>query len=133
MILIVEDHADTRYALVKLLTKDGHEPIGVASGEQALLFLETSQRPSLILLDFHLPGMDGLEVLTRIRADPRTADVPVVFYSAADAGAVRGRAIAAGARPYICKGSMDWLQWIAILEPYAGKLAKVAPPPPPAS
>jgi two-component system chemotaxis sensor kinase CheA len=115
MILIVEDHADTRVAMVKLAKRAGYDAIGVGDGEQALVFLRTT-RPRLIILDYHLPGVDGLEVLARVRADPRIADVPVVFYTATEPSLARERAMAAGATAYIRKGSMEWLDVLAEIQ-----------------
>src|SRR4051812_24314113 len=117
MILIVEDHADARQALVKLIKRVGHDVIGVADGAQALLFLQTTL-PQLIILDYDMPNVDGLEVLHQLRADPRTAAVPVVFFTAASSGLMRATALAAGAQEYIRKGSMDWMQIVACIERY---------------
>jgi CheY-like chemotaxis protein len=117
MILIVEDHADARQALVKLIKRVGHEVIGVADGAQALLFVRTTL-PELIILDYDMPIVDGLEVLRQLRAEPRTANVPVVFFTAASSGLMREQAMAAGAQEYIRKGSMDWMQIVACIERY---------------
>jgi two-component system response regulator len=84
-ILLVEDNPDDVLFTVRAFEKNKmHNDVVVAvDGEQALEFLlpETGQpglRPALILLDVKLPKVDGLEVLRRIRQDPRTAALPVV-------------------------------------------------------
>ena len=59
--------------------------------------------PQLILLDMHLPRVDGLEVLAQLRAHERTRQVPVLIYSGADAEAVEAEVIRHGADGYVCK------------------------------
>ena len=104
LLLIVDDHTDTRSALVRLLKMTGHDCVGVENGRQALLFMETSL-PSLVILDGMMPDMDGLEVLRRMQADVRLVKVPVLFYSA-DASARRiEQVMKSGAREFIVKGT----------------------------
>src|SRR5687767_12792727 len=76
MILIVDDHPDTCGFLVRLLGKRGYAATCAASGEAALAAL-AGVRPSLIVLDYMMPGMSGLDVLRRIRSDAALAAVPV--------------------------------------------------------
>jgi len=106
MILVVDDHGDTREALVRLLKLEGYLGIGVTCGGEALLFLQTHV-PTLVLLDFNMPDMDGLSVLAEIRRSPRLAEVPVIMFSASS-GDLRERAMAAGASAYVVKASLDW-------------------------
>jgi diguanylate cyclase (GGDEF)-like protein len=77
-ILIVDDVEDNVEILEDLLTFDGHNVQSVRSGEAALKRVRES-RPDLILLDILMPGMDGFEVCTRLKADESTRDIPVVF------------------------------------------------------
>lgn len=81
-VLCVEDDPDIR-ALVELAlgTVGGMRVTGCASGREAL-GLAAELRPDLVLLDVMMPEMDGIETLRRLRADPRTADLPVVFVTA---------------------------------------------------
>ncbi|GAB4114819.1 MAG: hypothetical protein Fur0014_17310 [Rubrivivax sp.] len=67
------------------------------------LALAAAQPPDLILLDLHLPEMDGFEVLRRLRADPRTRAIPVVAVSAHAMGADLARGRAAGFDDYLTK------------------------------
>ena len=72
-------------------------------------------RPELVLLDLHLPDLDGEAVLRRLLADPDTAEVPVVVVSAdADPGQVQ-RALAAGAREYLTK-PLDVARFRAVVD-----------------
>lgn len=115
MILIVEDERDTRVALVRMIQLRGREVIGVANGAEALMFMATAL-PELVVLDYRMPGVDGMEVLRRMRAEPRTAGVPVVFFSAEESGLLREEAMSAGAQDYIRKGSMHWEDVLACIE-----------------
>ena len=106
MILVVDDYADWRTALVKMLQGAGYEAAGVESGEEAMAWMR-NRIPRLVILDYSMPGLNGLEVLSRIRGDEALCDVPVVMASAYD-GLVEAVALSAGANGYIVKGSMDW-------------------------
>ena len=123
MILVVDDHDDTRYVLIKLLNASGYEALGVRDGGQALLFLET-HRPKLMILDCHMPCLDGFAVLRAVRSDAALAGLPVIMFSA-DAAA-RPQAMRLGAQGFILKGSLDWAVVSAEVERHAGKAAPKA-------
>ena len=72
-------------------------------------------RPSLILLDMHLPDIDGLELLRHLQADPETAEIPVIVVSADANGARIDEAIAAGATHYLTK-PVNVAQFLAALD-----------------
>lgn len=101
-ILIVDD-APENLALLSDLLLPLHSVRAAASGERALRAAHGTPRPDLILLDVMMPGMDGYEVLARLRADPATADIPVVFVTAMDAAEDEERGLALGAVDYITK------------------------------
>ena len=107
MILVTEDHAETRHALVRLLTYNGLEPVGVEDGRQAMMLLR-EHTPRLGLLDYAMPGMNGFDVLRAMRSEPRLRDVPVLIFSAYDSDALRGEALRLGARGYVVKGAIGW-------------------------
>ncbi|MFC7595404.1 GAF domain-containing protein [Terrabacter sp. GCM10028922] len=98
-VVVIED--DPRSAeLVDLhLRAAGLRAIGAATGEQGLELVR-SERPVAVVLDIHLPGMNGWEVLTALKTDPTTADVPVVVVSVEPE---RGRGFALGATEYLVK------------------------------
>ena len=77
-VLIVDDEASARELLQRHLTKEGFRVSTATSGAQALEMLKT-ERPSAVLLDVMLPGMDGWHVLKAIRENPATADIPVIM------------------------------------------------------
>lgn len=79
-VLIVEDDAQSRGALARLLVHAGYAVETARNGHEALATLERL-RPALLLLDLMMPGMDGVEVLNRIRANPDHRDLPVIVLS----------------------------------------------------
>jgi CheY-like chemotaxis protein len=79
-VLIVDDDADIVMMLVQVL-QDEHYEVRAASGEEALA-IASADPPDVILLDIMMPGMDGVEVCRRLRANPRTASIPVIAMSA---------------------------------------------------
>ena len=129
MILVVDDHDDTRYVLIKLLNASGYEALGVCDGAQALLFLKT-HRPKLMILDCHMPCLNGFDVLRAIRSDAALADLPVLMFSA-DAAA-EGRALQHGAQGFIVKGSLDWAKVLATVEEWTQRPADQSRPAAPA-
>ena len=96
MILLVEDHPQLGRAMRQMLEAEGHDVTLAVSGEQALAFLETA-RPELVLLDVSLPGISGLDVLRRVRADPNLRDLPVIVDTASPLPEVEAEVSRAGA------------------------------------
>ncbi|HXG40143.1 MAG TPA: HD domain-containing phosphohydrolase [Candidatus Limnocylindrales bacterium] len=78
-ILVVEDDIANRVLLQRLLERDGYEVVAAVSEGHAALRVIANERPDLVLLDIGLPGLDGLEVCRRLRADRRTATLPVIL------------------------------------------------------
>ena len=73
------------------------------SGPEALTRLETGERPSLILLDVMMPGMDGYQICRWLKADPDTREIPVIFITAANDMESETNALLVGAADFICK------------------------------
>ncbi len=101
-VLIVDDTAENIQVLMGTL-KDQYAIVAAINGEKALKMAATEPRPDLILLDIMMPGMDGFEVCTRLKADPETRDIPVIFLSALDDTANKIKGFATGAVDYISK------------------------------
>lgn len=81
-ILIVDDVPDNLNVLGAVLERAGYLVTVSLDGPGALRLAQRAPAPDLILLDVMMPGMDGHEVLARLRADPATASIPVLFVTA---------------------------------------------------
>jgi len=101
-VLIVDDEPINVKILVDLL-RESYALIVAKDGPQALARLQGDVLPDLVLLDVMMPGMDGLEVCRRIKDDPRTADVPVIFITALGQSHDEASGFARGAVDYITK------------------------------
>jgi two-component system chemotaxis response regulator CheY len=82
-VLVVDDDDDLRETIRDVLHDEGYTTAGAANGAEALGYLGTSPRPSLILLDLSMPVMDGIAFLEVRKADPRLAAISVIVFSAA--------------------------------------------------
>jgi sigma-B regulation protein RsbU (phosphoserine phosphatase) len=102
-ILLVDDHAANLQMLFQLLEKSVGCKLLVAKSGEAALTIAGKQLPDLILLDIMMPGIDGYEVCRRLKADPRTERVPVIFLSALDDTADKVKGLQLGAVDYISK------------------------------
>jgi two-component system phosphate regulon response regulator PhoB len=101
-VLIVEDEEDIRELVSYLLLKEGYQVAAVASGEEALA-LAQAQTPDLILLDVMLPGIDGMAVCQKLRADAKTAEVAVMMLTAKSEESDMVRGLNLGATDYVTK------------------------------
>ncbi len=99
---IVDDTPENIQVLMETL-KDQYAIVAAINGEKALKMAVAEPRPDLILLDIMMPGMDGFEVCSRLKADPETRDIPVIFLSALDDTANKVKGFTAGAVDYICE------------------------------
>ncbi len=102
MIFCVEDDAGIRNMMVYTLQSVGYEVTGVSSGDQLFLALATVT-PKLILLDIMLPGMDGLQILKKLRERPATAKVPVIMATAKGSEYDKVTGLDLGADDYLSK------------------------------
>lgn len=100
-ILLVEDQADLRRAVIELLRLDGHDVTAVSDGQGALAALRKEPAPCLVLLDLQLPDMAGREVRARQLQDPALAAIPTVALSGH--GGIAQQARAMGMVDYLTK------------------------------
>jgi PleD family two-component response regulator len=100
-LLVVDDQPLNIQALYQTFTAD-HQVFMATSGEQALVQC-ASRLPDLVLLDVMMPGMDGFEVCRRLKADPATCDIPVIFVTAHDDEAAETLGLEVGAVDFIAK------------------------------
>ena len=99
-IALVEDDSSIRAMLEYYFKSLGHEIAAFESGED---FFAASPKADLALLDVMLPGMDGLEILRRLRADPETAKLPIIMLTARQSEMDKVAGLDAGADDYITK------------------------------
>jgi len=104
-IAVIEDNADNRLLLRALLDEQFHI-VEYETGPDALAGLH-SAGAALVLLDISLPGMDGVDVLARLRDDPRTAGLPVVALTAHAMAGDRETYLRAGFDDYVTKPIVD--------------------------
>jgi CheY-like chemotaxis protein len=83
-LLVVDDDDDIREATRALMERHGWDVVAVGSGADALAYL-AYEVPELVLLDLHMDDMNGWEVITMVRSDPRLANVKVVVVTGSDA------------------------------------------------
>ncbi|MEK7542115.1 MAG: response regulator [Patescibacteria group bacterium] len=79
-ILLIEDDKFLRELIIQKLGKEGYEVTEAPEGEEGLLKMK-KEKPDLVLLDLILPGIDGFEVLSRMKKDPNLASIPVIILS----------------------------------------------------
>jgi CheY-like chemotaxis protein/nitrogen-specific signal transduction histidine kinase len=101
-LLVVDDVTDNLDVLVELLGDD-YQVRAANSGERALKILDSGKIPDLILLDVMMPEMDGFEVCRRIKANPATADIPVIFLTAMSDTTDVTKGFAIGAVDFVTK------------------------------
>jgi CheY-like chemotaxis protein len=138
-ILLVEDDPDDEALTVRALTKShvGNAVVVARDGVEAITHLlgtpeapEGGPLPALVLLDLKLPKLDGLEVLQRLRAAPRTRHLPVVVLTSSKEDRDLTAAYELGVNSYVCK-PVDFLEfveavrqvglyWLVVNEPAPG-------------
>ncbi|MFN2629121.1 MAG: response regulator [Gaiellaceae bacterium] len=102
VILIVEDNARNLKLARDILNHSGYRTLEAQNAEDGLA-LARAERPQLVLMDVQLPGIDGVEALNRLRADPLTANIPVVALTAFAMKDDRDRFLAIGFDAYLEK------------------------------
>jgi formate hydrogenlyase transcriptional activator len=101
-LLVVDDDLSARQTMEAFLTREGYEVRCAPNGQMALMFAEKDP-PELILLDVRLPDTDGFQVCRRLKEDPQTGNIPVIFISGLDEVVDKMKGFAAGGVDYITK------------------------------
>jgi two-component system, sensor histidine kinase and response regulator len=101
-LLVVDDIAANRELLLEILALEGYSAVTASSGAEALR-LVAKEDPELMLLDVNMPGMDGLEVCRRLRANPETRSLPIILVTALAEREQRLAGVEAGANDYLTK------------------------------
>jgi signal transduction histidine kinase/CheY-like chemotaxis protein len=112
-VLVIDDDLTVHDLLSRFLNKEGLRMVAARSGEEGIR-LARELRPAVITLDVLMPGMDGWAVLTALKADPASADIPVIMLSIVDE---KQMGYSLGASDYLTK-PLDWERLADVLEKY---------------
>ena len=102
LVLIVDD-TPTNVGVISGVLKGAYRTKVATNGEKALVLASAAEKPDLILLDVMMPGMDGYEVCRRLKANPVTRDIPVIFLTAKTDAIDEENGFEVGAVDYIHK------------------------------
>jgi len=102
LILIVDDNPTNLKLVTYLVKSHGHEVVTASDAETALATI-AARHPTVILMDLQLPGIDGLELTRRLKADPTTRSIPIVALTAYAMKGDQEKALAAGCDDYVTK------------------------------
>jgi DNA-binding response OmpR family regulator len=117
-ILIVDDDAMVSHPLTIGLKEAGYEVAQLATGEAALSFA-TAQHPAVIMLDYSLPDINGIEVLRQLRNDMWGKTVPVIFATNTYEVDVMNTVMELGVRDYVLKADMNLDEIVKLVGGYA--------------
>ena len=106
LVLVVDDESEARQLMREVLDSSGYTPLLAASGAEALAILQ-EQPVGAAVLDLAMPGMNGFEVIDRMRSDPRMADIPILVLTGIDLSAADSAALRRTTRAIFLK-SRDW-------------------------
>ena len=118
-VLVVEDNDMNMQLVEYLLEEGGYEIVKASSGEEALSITRDGEAsaPDIILMDIHLPGMDGLSVVREIKSDARMRGVPILALTAHAMRGDKDRFLEAGCDGYISK-PIDVKTFLSSIEQY---------------
>ena len=118
-VLVVEDNDMNMQLVEYLLEEGGYDIVKATSGEEALAITrnEAAPAPDLILMDIHLPGMDGLSVVRQMKTDSRTQRIPILALTAHAMRGDKDRFLDAGCDGYISK-PIDVKTFLSSIEQY---------------
>jgi DNA-binding response OmpR family regulator len=119
-VLLIEDDPRVRQLYELVLTMEEYDVIVAVNGEEGLAKAKEDM-PDLIFLDLRIPKISGLDLLSMLRNDPKTADIPVVILSNYDDEATISKGLELGAREYIIKSRITPKDLPTKVEEYTGK------------
>lgn len=125
-ILVVEDDLESLKLIGLMLQSRGYQVLAALNGPQALQ-KATTEAPDLVLLDVMMPGMDGYEVARRLRADPRTAHLPIIMLTARGQVTDKVAGFEAGADEYLVK-PVHPAELLTRIEALLARAARLGPP-----
>ena len=117
-VLVVEDNERNMKLVRDVLEAAGYRTLEATTGGQAVE-LAAQHSPDLVLMDIRLPDIDGVEALNRLRADERTASIPVLAVTAQAMHGDRDRFLAAGFDDYISK-PVNIVEFVGTVKRYCG-------------
>lgn len=101
-VLVVEDDVDIQDLVISLLSRAGYDVLAEGNGDAGLATALT-QQPDLVILDWMMPGLSGVDVCRALRADPRAKNIPVLLLTSRAQEADIDQAFTAGADDYMVK------------------------------
>lgn len=114
-ILFVEDEESLQKSMTTMLDKEHYQVFSALDGEAGLLVAK-KELPDLILLDLILPKKNGFEVLSAIKADPDTKNIPIIVLTNLEGSADVERALTSGATTYLVKANYTLQDVLAKIE-----------------
>jgi CheY-like chemotaxis protein len=102
VVLIVDDNPDSREMYGEYFVAAGYRVLEASDGAAALALVR-STRPSVILMDLSMPGVDGWEATRRLKSDPETSAIPIIAISAHAEKSAQTRALDAGCDVFVAK------------------------------
>jgi len=101
-ILYIEDNLENRLLVKRILQSEGYQVLEAEDAVEGLQMAREHQ-PELIIVDIHLPKMDGYALTTQLRMEPRTRNLPIIAITADALGTARERSLASGCDGFLQK------------------------------
>ena len=121
VVMVVEDEEMLLSAIVNKLKLAGKQVIACVSGEKALEALSTQDRlPDVIWLDYYLKGMNGMEFMGKLKADPKLANIPVMVVTNSASAEKASKLMAMGVRRYLLKAESKLKDLIQVVNEVGG-------------
>ncbi len=115
-IMVVDDSITTRTLEKNILEAAGFDVQLATDGQEAWDAIAAGGMPDLVVSDIAMPRLDGIELTSRLKNDPRTSDLPVILVTSLDSAQDKARGIEAGADAYITKGTFDQSNLLETIE-----------------